>query len=515
MVEKITEIPALPIEKMHQIGSDYLAAHPEPSFSHDNHPFAEKLQTFSKSATDVEKWQTLFDMYHQLKSGGTLKSNIAALVNEHFKADISGVSRAFTYQRGVSSIWLWHIGNQYLNQHPERDDGLLLFHSHTNQPMAKALMDNSKAYTGKKAWIYLYLMYQRLPNEKGSLATNIRQIFSTQFHDSFENTVRELGLDSYTEKSLRTLPDDALDLSLSREVEERFYQQQIEQIFQIKIPELSSFEEASVFWYKRQPYVKMVAAGVIIIAPVASVLFLTANIYALLFMGIVAGGGTLVLELVGQAAFKVEHVPDSVWELMRKNQEEFGLNNIRFRRSLEEQLSQLNAREIQLSKQELLLGEQSQQLGSLEKNVALLSGIAAQLSQSLSFSSEQQAQFVANLKEVCSQNSEIAAKAMANMSGIAKQNQVLASSNQSLKGEVSRLGLWLTRLESVVKSSASNAERQARITEILGEIAQKAGVITGHVAEAHALTAVAAQAHNTPPAKRTSCVNPDPLTCAS
>ena len=491
-IYEITEIPSLSIDKMRHIGEKYLAAYPEPNFTHDNHRFAEKLLEFPEDSTNVVKWQALFNIYHQLKNGGTLQTDIATLVKEHFNANISKVSRAFTYQQGIASIWLWHIGNLYLNKHPERDEGL--FFSHTNQSNAKALIDNSKACTGRKSWIYLYLIYQRLPNEKGDLAANIRQVFGAHFHEPFEDTIRKLKLTNYTEKSLPTLPDDDLDLSLSQEVEERFYKQQIEQMFQMKIPELSAFEEASVFWYKRQAYVKMAIAGVIIIAPVASVLFLTANIYALLFMGIMAGGGTLVLELVGQAAFKVEHVPDSVWEFMRKSQEEFGLNNIRFQHALEEQGNQLKIRELQISTQEHLLGEQSTQLAKLQSALTTVSGISTQLMQNLTFSEEQKKLFLNNLNAVCSLNSDIAAKAMVELTNISEQNQLLKGNNEALKGEVNRLSTWIKSLEKIVKNSESTTDRQEKITQLLANITSHAGIITGHVNTVHLLAAAQAQA---------------------
>ncbi|MCC5792821.1 MAG: hypothetical protein JJT82_09485 [Legionellaceae bacterium] len=490
MVELLPEIPSLPLAKLRKIGTDYLLQYPEASLLHDNQDLAKKLQEFPEASTDIEKWVSLLDMYFQLKPGATLKKAIAAQVEDCFGREITAVHRAITYQRGVSSIWLWHIGNEYLQKHPVRDSGLAFFNAHTNQPYAERLIEHAHSFRGRKSWIYLYLTYKSLPNQKGHLAQTIRNIFNHHFHDAFDNIVSFLELNQHTAKSLQTMPDDGFDLALSQETEERFYQQQIDKMFAIKRPSLSAFEEASIFWVKRTPYVRLVAAGVIIIAPVAAVLFLTANVYAILFMGIITGGGTLVMEMVGQTGIKVEIVPDNVWELMRENQKEFGLNNIRFKHSLEENMVQLRVLHEQLDKQGLLLKEheslvasheqnnkqQKAEMDRLNQNLSILSGLTTQLTSSLQMSEQEKARFITNLESVCSSNATIAGEALANMSSLANERQKIASHNLQLQSELNRLSRFLLELKAIVDNSSSLTSRQEAVAHFFENLANSIGL---------------------------------------
>jgi len=526
MLKSLTEIPSLPIIELHNLGENYLKAHPVENSWHNNHPYARRLAACSEAENDIEKWQTLFEVYVSLKDGGSLKKQIAEVITKYYEKDPVSAADAFMFQRGISSYDIVDIAAEYLSAHPKPDPGVIGYNAHTNQPQARALLSEARSFTGKKSWIYLYLMHKNKLNGKGKLADKIKERFERNFGGKFSDIVERLELTEYVHpEDIQKVPEDDFNLTLSEEEEKKLYLQRVEQIFKIKMPELSGFEELSIFWRNREPHVRLIFAGIIIALPVASVLLLTGNIYAIFIMAALSGGSTFLVELVGSTAVKVVSMPEEAMELMRSNQEELGLSVLRIKRLLSEMGEQLDERHLQIARQELLLKKsealtQEQQLQidalidsidehtrnnaeqkrlldeykgqisghkklivqheekieELGAQISVLASVSSQFSALFTKNSEESEQLLKNLKDLTSSNSEIAAQAMANMTEMAKEKEALAANNSELRKQLQEMRQWIMLLKRAVDNSTSVTERQEQVTRVLEQIAKGAGI---------------------------------------
>lgn len=332
-------LPDLTNEDIKQIGHDFLQTY-EKTNDRKNKDAALISSTMSdyedSSKSLLKKWMDLFQFHHQLEAypSSELRKRIKSKIESSFKGfigldssevNVDSVMRALTFERGISQHFMFFIGNEYLKAHPNEKKGFFgsSFGGHTNQKQALELVEASSKYLGQQSWIQLYLIYNSLKQAKkdnGSLANTIKHVFMTHFHEPIEKTIEALKLQNFSQKDLETSNELPEFLKLPYDAEEHLIRLQAERLFPKKQLNTNLIEDMGIFWVNRSPYLRIVATGgVTVFVPVAAGLFFTANVYAVIGLGIAIGGGMFVLELVGNTGLKIETIPDSALEMLRGN----------------------------------------------------------------------------------------------------------------------------------------------------------------------------------------------------
>ncbi len=313
-------LPDLTTDEIIQIGIDCFNLRHSTEMS----DISNEMMEYNDPGNILLRWLNFFDFYHRAPTNSALRQRVEEKIKESFgdDSDAEDVIRLVTFERGIPQINLFYLGYQYKNLYPEKQKGIFgfSFGGHENQKSAEELIEASKKYYGRQSWIKLYLVYKGLPKDNGVLAVNIRNFFTAHFHEPFDSVVENLELDSYTDNDVK-IPDEMPKvLSLPEEAEEQFLRLQAEHLFRRNDINLNLIEEFGVFWANRSLYLRIATTGgATICVPVVAGIFLTANVYALIGLGIALGGGLFVFELVGTTAlkFQAQKIPESAYEIMK------------------------------------------------------------------------------------------------------------------------------------------------------------------------------------------------------
>jgi prefoldin subunit 5 len=477
-------LPPLTNEDIQTMGTDYFnkSVQTNSKESKTTLSIVKLMMEYKDPGNVLIKWLQLFTYYRGLHKNSPLKQVIKNKVETDFGDPAADVIRTITYERGILQTYLFFIGSEYLKLFPEESKGPFgfKFGGHTNQQAAKNLVEASSKYLGRQSWMKLYLIYLSLPNDKGGIASSIRNLFEVHFNEPMEDTVKALELNKVTEKDVETTTEMPDSLKLPQEAEEQLLRLQAEQLFRKRDINLNVIEEIGIFWVNRSPYLRIVATGgATVCVPVAAGLFLTANVYALIGLGIAIGGGLFVLDLIGHTGLKIESVPDSILEVLKGNHIALSLSAKEVTRAANEMSSKLEFMSDVTDKQLQQLQELGKKNIDLGKQVELLQ----QVSEAFIKTQGDQKNLTEFLSNLTSGTSENAAKVLLVRSQLEEENVRLKGTVDDLKQQLDVLKqhdqallLHMKHLETVMSEFKGSKKELEEITQIYKKVLSSVGV---------------------------------------